>query len=169
MSVHLALIAAVARNNVIGAAGKLPWHLPSDLAFFKRVTMGKPVIMGRKTYEAISRPLSGRTNIVVSARKRLGVPGMHIARSLDKAIDLARKAAFDEHVDEIFVIGGGEIYRQAIGLADRLYITHVDADPVGDTLFPPIDPVIWTDWPASGVASGEKDTHSFDVRVYERR
>jgi dihydrofolate reductase len=169
LSVRLALIAAVARNNVIGASGKLPWHLPSDLAFFKRVTMGKPIIMGRKTFEAIGRPLPGRVNIVVTARKRYDVNGIQIGRSFEEAVELARKAAIAAHVDEIFVIGGGEIYRQAIGAADRLYITHVDAVPEGDTLFPSIDPAIWTGWPASGVTPGEKDTHSFEVRVYERR
>lgn len=169
MSVHVALIAAVARNNVIGVSGKLPWHLPSDLAFFKRVTMGKPIIMGRKTYETIGRPLPGRVNIVVTARKRYDAHGIQIGRSFDQAVELARKAAIAARVDEIFVIGGGEIYRQAIGDADRLYITHVDADPEGDTHFPSIDPAIWTGWAASGVAPGEKDTHSFVVRVYERR
>ncbi|MEX0627002.1 MAG: dihydrofolate reductase [Cucumibacter sp.] len=169
MTPRLAIIAAVARNNVIGAQGKLPWKLPSDLEFFKRVTMGKPVIMGRKTFESLRGPLSGRTNIVITARKRYKAPGAQVSPSFEEAVEAARKAAIGARMDEIFVIGGAQIYKHAIRTADRLYVTHVDAEPEGDATFPPIDPAIWVGWASADAEPTAKDSNSYEIRIYERR
>ena len=136
----LALIAAVARNGVIGANDALPWHLPGDLKHFRQVTLGRPVIMGRKTWESLApkfRPLPGRRNIVVSRQSGYPAAGAEIAGSLDAALALVGDA------DEAFVIGGAELYRQAIGLADRLVLTEIDADIDGNVHFPVIDRRCW--------------------------
>ena len=142
-AVRLSLIAAVARNGVIGAGNALPWQLSSDLKRFKTITMGKPVIMGRKTYDSIGKPLAGRTNIVVSRRVGFAPEGVIVAPTLDAAITAAKSDVQPRGDKEIFVIGGGSIYREAIDRADRLYITHVEAAVDGDTRFPPIDPADW--------------------------
>lgn len=130
------LIAALARDDVIGANGKMPWHLPEDLKRFKALTMGHPVVMGRKTWDSIGRPLPGRANIVVS-RSATSLPGATIARSLDEALALCAGAS------DAFVIGGGEIYREALPRASVLDLTLIDASFPGDTTFPLIDHVRW--------------------------
>jgi dihydrofolate reductase len=165
----LVLIAAVARNGDIGVAGGLPWKLPSDQQFFKRVTMGRPLIMGRKTFESLGRPLPGRTNIVVTRRSGYAAPGAVVVHSLDEALEAARAMAAADGVEEVFVIGGGEIYGQAIEDADRLLITHVDAAPEGDVRFPEIDPEKWAGFGVDDVAPSEEDTHAYEIRRYERR
>ncbi|HLG42419.1 MAG TPA: dihydrofolate reductase [Planctomycetota bacterium] len=132
----LSLIVAMARNRVIGAGGKLPWHLPADLKRFKQITMGRPVIMGRKTFESIGKPLPGRTNIVVTRRRGWTAKGCLAAHSLEEAIAAAGEG-------EVFVIGGGELYAAALRHADRLYVTEVDADVPGDTRFPELDMSRW--------------------------
>jgi len=137
MPPRISLVAAVARNGVIGDSGRLPWHLPEDLKRFKALTMGHVMIMGRKTHEAIGRPLPGRRTIVVSRQARIAFPGVETAASLEAAIALAGEAP------EIFVVGGGEIYVQALPLAHRLLLTEVDASPAGDAFFPPFDPARW--------------------------
>ena len=159
---HLALIAAVARNCVIGAGQKLPWRLSSDLQRFRRLTMGKPVIMGRRTFQSIGKPLAERTNIVVTRGGGSFPDGVRVAASLDAAIAIAGDAP------EIMVIGGGEIYAAAIDSADRLYITHVEATPEGDVHFPPIDPHIWTASSRERFPPGEKDSAASEFVVYER-
>lgn len=125
------LIAAAARTGVIGADNRLLWRIPEDFAFFKRTTMGSPVIMGRRTWESIGRPLPGRLNVVIS-RRAAALPGAVVVRSLAAALELTQDAP------RVFVIGGGEIYRQAMPLADRIWLTRVDADFRGDTHFPTI-------------------------------
>ncbi len=132
----LSLIVAMARNRVIGAGGKLPWHLPADLKRFKEITMGRPVIMGRKTFESIGKPLPGRTNIVVTRRRSWTAKGCRVAHSLEEAIAAAGEG-------EVFVIGGGELYAAALPQADRLYLTEVDADVPGDVRFPEVDLSRW--------------------------
>jgi len=169
MSITIAMIAAVGRNGAIGAGGDLPWRLPSDFAFYKRTTMGKPLIMGRKTFESIGRPLPGRTNIVVTRQAGYAPEGVEVFADLDAAIARGRDIAARDGVDEVFINGGGEIYRAAIGRADRLYITHVEAEPEGDTFFPQIDPAVWEGRDVPEVAPGERDSAGFVVRVYERR
>jgi dihydrofolate reductase len=160
----IALVAAVADNGVIGVGTGLPWRLSSDMKRFRALTIGKPVIMGRKTYETIGKPLVGRRNIVVTRRKDFAPEGVVVAPSLDAALALAAEGA----PDEIMVIGGGEIYAETIGRADRLYITHVEAKPEGDTRFPPIDPAIWRAGPEERLPAGEKDSAATRFIVYDR-
>ncbi len=136
---RISIIVARAQNGVIGIGNQMPWHLPEDLKFFKRVTMGKPVIMGRKTMESIGRPLPGRTNIVISRQGDLVRDGYRVVASLDAALDLARASG----ADEAMVIGGAQIYAQAMPLAQRLYVTEVHAVFDGDAHFDAPDPDDW--------------------------
>lgn len=137
----VSLVAAAAANGVIGRDNRMPWHLPEDLAHFKRLTLGHPVVMGRKTYEsilaALGKPLPGRTNIVVTRQAGFAAPGCIVAASLDAALAAAREAA------EIFVIGGAEIYRLALARADRVHLTLIDAAFEGDATFPALDTALW--------------------------
>ena len=167
----LAIYVAIAENGVIGSKGGLPWRLSSDLKRFKAGTMGKPIIMGRKTWESFPRqPLPGRLNIVVTRDKTYRAEGAETASSLQDAIALATiRGRCMAGADEICVIGGGEIYAQALPLADRLHVTHVLAKVDGDTVFPPIDPEIWYLVSAEDFPAGEKDTHATRYAVYERR
>jgi dihydrofolate reductase len=139
----LSLIAAVADNGTIGRNGQLPWYLPEDLKYFKRVTLGKPVIMGRKTWESIGRPLPGRTNIVISRQPDYCAEGARVVASLPEALKLAESIAEIDGAEEAMVIGGEEIYRLALPLADRLYITEVHAEVDGDACFPPWERSEW--------------------------
>ncbi len=164
--VRVALVAAVAENGVIGTGGDMPWRLSSDLRRFKRLTMGKPVVMGRKTFESIGKPLAGRVNIVVSRQPGFAPGGVLVAADLDAALDLARTQIGAG--DEMMVIGGGQIYAATIGRADRLYITHVAASPDGDTHFPPIDPAVWRVVSREAVPAGDKDSAATTFVVYER-
>lgn len=134
---------AVAENGVIGNDNTLPWKLPEDLRNFKRITMGKPVVMGRKTYESIGKPLPGRTNIVVTRNASFRAEGVHVVHSLDDALAMAREIAARAGVEEVMVMGGAEIYAVTIPRADRLYITEVHASVAGDAVLPTID---WTRW-----------------------
>ncbi len=134
------IVAAVARNGVIGAGGGLPWHLPDELRLFKETTLGHVLVMGRRTYESIGKPLPGRTTVVVTRRPDWspGAEAVVVAHGIDEALTRAR--AIDE---EVFVVGGGELYAAALPLADRLLLTHVDQEPEGDTMFPRVD---WSAW-----------------------
>jgi dihydrofolate reductase len=169
MRVPVAVIAAVAENGVIGAGNAIPWRLPSDSAFFKRTTLGKPVIMGRKTFESIGRPLPGRTNIVVTRQQGYQPDGVLVIDSLDAALQHAQAIAQADRAGEVMVAGGGEIYQEAMALADRLYITHVVASPVGETRFPPIDPTVWEVVEEPHVPRSDRDSADFRVKVYARR
>lgn len=166
----IAIYVAVAENGVIGREGGLPWRLSSDLKRFKAGTMGKPVIMGRKTWEGLGRPLPGRLNIVVTRDEKYRVEGAEVAGSIDDAVRLASvRGRCMAGADEICVIGGGEIYRQAIELADRLHVTHVLGSVDGDTRFPAIDPETWKPVRSEEFPAGEKDSHATRYVVYERR
>lgn len=167
--VRIAMIAAVGRNGAIGSGGDLPWRLPSDFAFYKATTMGKPLVMGRKTFESIGKPLPGRTNIVVSRQSGYAPEGVAVFATLDDAIEHAVSVARRDGVDEVFINGGGEIYRAAMSQADRLYITHVEATPEGDTFFPEIAQSEWEGRDLPQVVAGPRDSAPFTVRVYERR
>jgi len=169
VTVPVALIAAVAENGVIGAGNAIPWRLPSDFAFFKRMTVGKPLIMGRKTFESIGRPLPDRVNIVVSRQKGYQPDGVLVIDSLDAALEHAQSIAAADGAGEVMVAGGEEIYRSAMPLVDRLYITHVAMAPQGDALFPDIDPEVWKVVDEPAVAPHERDSAAFRVRIYERR
>ncbi|HEY5819776.1 MAG TPA: dihydrofolate reductase [Mesorhizobium sp.] len=168
----VAIYVAIANDNVIGREGGLPWRLSSDLQRFKTTTMGKPIVMGRKTWESFpKRPLPGRRNIVVSRDAAYQAPGAEVATSLEAALSLARTAD-GAPIDsgEICILGGGQIYGQALPLADRLYVTHVLADiPDGDTRFPAIDPSEWEAVSSEEFPAGPKDNFPTRYVVYERR
>ncbi len=168
MSVAVALIAAVAENGVIGDGNHIPWRLPGDFAHFKRMTMGKPLIMGRKTFESIGRPLPGRTNIVVSRQEGYQPDGVIVISSLEAALDHAQEIAKADRANEVMVGGGAEIYRQALPFADRMYITQVMLEPQGDAYFPPIDFEQWKPGGEINVAAHPDDSAAFRVRVYRR-
>jgi dihydrofolate reductase len=163
------LVAAVADNGVIGRGGGLPWRLKSDLRNFRAITMGKPVVMGRKTYLSIGKPLEGRTNIVVSRNRDFAAPGIVVAPSIELALAVARADALRRAADAAAVIGGAELYAHLIGSADRLVITRVHLRPEGDTLFPAIDPKLWREVERSEHGPGPDDAAAFSVLVYERR
>ena len=133
----LSLIAAVAENGVIGYKGALPWRLPDDMAHFRRTTLGKPVVMGRKTYESLGRPLPRRTNVVVTRNPDFAAPNVQVARNLDAALVLAAEAP------EVVVIGGAMLYAEALPAARRIYLTRVYGRPAGDVYFPELDPAEW--------------------------
>jgi dihydrofolate reductase len=163
------LVAAIGENNVIGHEGALPWRLKSDLQHFRRLTINRPVIMGRKTFHSIGKPLKDRTNIVLTRDLGLIAPGAVLATSLDAALAFARKDAQQRGVDEIMVIGGSDVFADTIGRADRLEITHVHASPPGDAFFPPIDPAVWQQVAWRDYPPGPNDSAGFTVAAYLRR
>ncbi|AUW03156.1 Key enzyme in folate metabolism. Catalyzes an essential reaction for de novo glycine and purine synthesis [Vibrio sp. B1FIG11] len=126
----ISMIAAMADNRIIGKDNQMPWHLPADFAWFKRCTMGKPVVMGRKTYESIGRPLPGRLNIVISRDASLSIEGVTTVTSIEQALEIAGE------VEEVMIIGGGAIYAACLPVANKLYVTHIEAEIEGDTQFP---------------------------------
>lgn len=164
----IALVVAVADNGVIGAEGAMPWRLATDMKRFRTLTMGKPVVMGRKTFASIGKPLAGRVNIVVTRQRGFAAEGVTVAASLEAALAAGAKAAVEEGAGEVMVIGGGEIYALAMPHANRLYVTHVHAKPGGDATFPPIDPARWRRSSSEEVPAGEKDTAATTFVTYER-
>ncbi len=165
----IVLVVAAALNGVIGRDGDLPWRLPSDLKRFKQVTIGKPVVMGRRTYQSIGKPLPGRPNIVVTRDTAFRPDGVIVARSLDEALVYARREAQALGVDQICIIGGGDIYRQTIATADVVYLTQVQAEVEGDTRFPMIDPAVFEIAQEEEIPQGEKDSHGMHFLTYVRR
>jgi len=164
--VALVLVTAVADNGVIGRDNVLPFRQSSDLKRFKSLTMGKPVLMGRKTYLSIGKPLPGRTNIVVSRNGDFASPGIVVAGNLDAALAAARGDALRRGVDEVVVIGGTDIFQQSMTLADRIEITHVHTRPAGDTYFPPIDGGLWREAARSEHPAGPRDEAAFSYVTY---
>lgn len=165
---RLALVVAVAENGVIGRAGDLPWRLSGDLKWFKNVTMGKPVIMGRKTFESIGKALPGRANIVITRRADFVAPGAEVVDSVDAGLAAARAAAEAGGVDEICVIGGAEIYQATLSRADRIYLTRVRAAPDGDAYFPALEDADWRAESAGRVVSGPKNDYDADLVILDR-
>lgn len=170
----ICLVVARGSNGVIGRDGDLPWRLRSDLQRFKAITIGKPCIMGRKTWESLPlRPLPGRLNVVLTRDEGWGddgqAKGALVCRTLDEAIEIAREQAQDDAVDEICVIGGAALFEAALPRAKRLYITEVEAAPEGDVHFPDFDADQWTDIASETHPAGEKDDHAFTFRTLERR
>ena len=164
----LVLVAAVARNRVIGGRNRLPWRLSSDLKRFKALTMGKPLVMGRKTFQSIARSLPGREMIVVTHDPGFSAEGVLIARGVEEALALAKERAAAMGADAIVVAGGGELYAQTIGRADRLAITEVALEPEGDVRFPPIDPALWREVSREPGERGPKDDSDFAFVEYAR-
>lgn len=156
------IVVAVSDNGVIGDGETMPWHLPADLKRMKRITMGKPLVMGRKTYRSIGRPLPGRTNIVVTRDRGFKVEGVEIAHDLDEALDLARRVALTDGVDEIIVFGGAEIYRQAFDKVQRIHLTEIHVDAEGQTRFPDYEKDEWKETEREDLpADGDAPAHSF--------
>jgi dihydrofolate reductase len=164
------IVAAVSRNGIIGRDGDMPWRLSTDLKRFKAMTIGKPVIAGRKTFVSFgSKALPGRPNIIVTRDAGYQPADVQVVHSLAEAYRLADELATASGADEICIIGGGDIYRQAIADADRLLITHVETAVEGDTSFPNIDPAVWQEVEAFDVPAGEKDNYPTRFVRYERR
>ena len=166
---RIVLVAAVAENGVIGRDNGMPWRLPGDLRHLKKTTLGKPVIMGRRTFESIGKPLPGRTNIVLTRDANFRAEGVLITRNIDDALTLAEREASKLGADEIAVIGGGEIYAQALPRAGRIYLTEVHAAPDGTARFPAFDRGIWREVSRDGPHQGPDDTYSYSFVVLERR
>jgi len=163
-SIKIAMIAAMGRNRVIGRDNKMPWHLPEDLKYFRATTWGKPIVMGRKTFDSLGRPLPGRSNIVVSRQVGLEIPGVQVVSSIEQGLERARHQAELDAVDEIMVIGGGKLYEQCLPLADRLYLTRVDLEPEGDAWFPEFSAAQWELSEERAVPAGEGyPAHAYQV------
>ena len=161
----IALVVAAAENNAIGKNNQLLWHLPKDLKFFKDVTWAGVVIMGRKTYESVNKPLPGRLNIVITSNKEWKRETVLTAPGLEEAIDLAKA----ENFKAIYIIGGGEIYKQAMHIADTIYITRVHASLDGDTYFPEIDPSQWSLSSRDDFAADEKHTYAYSFEKWDKK
>lgn len=159
----ISIIAAMARNRVIGRDNGLPWHLPADLRHFKTLTLGKPMIMGRRTWESLPGLLPGRRHIVVTHNADYEAEGADVAHSLDDAIALAGDVA------EVMIVGGARLYEQALSTADRVYLTLIDADIDGDTFFPPIDPGSWIEVSSESHEPDDKHPYAYRFATLERR
>jgi dihydrofolate reductase len=166
--IRLAMAAAVGRNGVIGREGALPWRLPSDLARFKAATLGKPVLMGRKTWDSIGRALPGRPNLVLTRDANLRAPGAWVFSDLALAVAAGRALARAAGAEECVVIGGGALYQALLDQADRLYLSMVEASPEGDARFPAFDPAAFRETACEAVAPGPRDDHAFTWRVLDR-
>ena len=164
-SMTISLIVAAAENDVIGRNGQMPWRIPSDLKTFRRLTLGKTVIMGRKTFQSLGKPLDGRLNIVVSRDRLFELAGATVVQSLEAAIDLAKRSAGD---GEIMVIGGAQIYRAALPSANRIYLTRVHARPEGDTTFAIPDDETWQQVSSAQLPQADNDDYSCSLLVFER-
>ncbi|MEM9632958.1 MAG: dihydrofolate reductase [Pseudomonadota bacterium] len=166
---EIVVFAAVARNGIIGAENDMPWKLSTDLKRFKKMTLGKPVIMGRKTFLSFGgRPLPGRPHVIISRDPDYAPEGAEAATSLEAAFDRGRELAAELKADEIICMGGGQIYAQAMQNADRLELTEVDAEPDGDTRFPEIDPKIWQEVYREAGIRTDKDSADFTFVTYRR-
>ncbi|MFN3571901.1 MAG: dihydrofolate reductase [Phenylobacterium sp.] len=161
---------ARARNGVIGRGGDLPWRLKTDLANFRATTMGKPVIMGRKTWESLpKKPLPGRTNIVLTRDGAFEAKGALVCEDFSEAVQIAREQAQDDGVTEVCVIGGASLFELALPRAQRIYLTEVEAEAEGDVTLAPFDESAWTEVRRESFPAGEGDDHPFTIRVLERR
>jgi len=158
----VSIIVAMAKNRVIGADNGIPWHLPNELKLFKSVTMGHHIVMGRRTYESINRLLPGRTTVIVTRQPGYRVSGAKIAHGLEDAI-----AACDADY-EIFVIGGAELFKSALPIADRIYLTTVDAEPAGDTLMPEFDLGKWRETSSQSYPADNGHRHAYRFAIYDR-
>ena len=162
----ISLVVAAAKNNAIGKDNKLLWCLPNDMRYFKNVTWGMPVIMGRKTFESLGKPLRGRKNIVITRQQGWHPDGVVVVKNLDDAFFVARET----DANEVMVIGGGEIYKATIGMADRVYITRVDAEfDDADTFFPAIDPGHWRLVSQKNHEADEMNSYNYSFQVWERK
>lgn len=160
----ISLVVAAAKNNVIGKDNQLVWNLPNDMKYFKNVTWGMPVVMGRKTFEALGKPLPGRKNIILTRQANWNVEGTIPVKTLEDAMFLVK--AMD--VKEMMVIGGGEIFKMVFEKAKRIYLTRVDAEPEGDAYFPAIDPKVWRLVSQKDYEADEKHMYNYSFQIWER-
>lgn len=160
----ISLVVAAASNNAIGKEGTMPWHLPNDMKHFKNITWGMPVIMGRKTFESLGKPLAGRKNIVISRQPGWNAAGTIVVKSIDDALFVASQA----DANEVMVIGGGEIYKALYTKASRIYLTRVEAEPEADTFFPAIDPEQWYLVNQQNHEADEKNAYNYSFQTWER-
>lgn len=167
--IEVVIVVARAKNGVIGREGDMPWRLSTDLKRFKALTMGKPLVMGRKTLESFPSLLPGRPHIVITRNADYTREGVTVVGSLEAGLAEGVRQAKQCGVDAVFVVGGGDIYRQALPLADRLHITHIDAAPEGDTTFPAISAEEWVSEEEVSVPAGERDDHATVYAIYRRR
>lgn len=165
----LVIVVAVARNGVIGRENGLPWHMRSDLKHFRAATMGKPLVMGRKTYESIGRPLPGRETIILTRDAAFSPAGTHQAASLEDAVELADRLASQRGAEEIVIAGGAAVYAAAMPFVQRMVVTEVDLSADGDARFPAIDPADWAETSRLNYPRGEGDDAAYAVVTYERR
>lgn len=168
-SLPLVLVVAVAENGVIGRKGGLPWRIPGDLKHFKAVTMGKPMVMGRKTYESIGKPLPGRTSVVLTRDKNWRVDGVLVGHSLDEILKLANEEAKRTGASEIAIIGGSALFDETLPIAAKIELAEVHAKPEGDVFFPKFDRTIWRETRREGPMQSEKDDHAYSVVTLERK
>jgi dihydrofolate reductase len=164
----VALVVARARNGVIGKNNQLPWHLPNDLAFFKRITMNKPLIMGRNTWQSLGKPLPGRDNIVVTRQTNFQAEGAWVVHSIESALTLASTLADARHSDEIMIIGGAQLYADAMPFTTRAYMTEVDADIEGDTFFPTLNHKEWRETFRESFAACKRNAYPYSFITLER-
>jgi dihydrofolate reductase len=161
----ISLVVAASENNAIGKNNQLLWHLPNDLKFFKNTTWGSVVVMGRKTFESVNKPLPGRTNIVITQQANWNAENVIVASSLDDAIQKAHAT----NCKEIFIIGGGEIYKQSLPLADKVYLTRVHTQIDGDTFFPVLNETDWTLISNENFEADEKHLYNYTFQIFERK
>ena len=165
----IALVVAMGENRAIGRDGTLPWHLRSDMKFFRKVTMGKPVIMGRRTFESLPRVLDGRLNVVLTRDADFAASGAVVARSLEEGLVVARESASQEGANEIMIIGGEDVFREVLPQVDRIYLTQVHARPEADTWFPALAAGAWQEVFREAHSAGPHDDHDFSLVILERR
>ena len=169
MSVKVSLIAAVAENGVIGKDNQLPWHIKSEFQYFKNTTVGHPIVMGRRSFESLGKPLPKRANIVVTRDKNFQAAGVIVAHSLEEGIKIAKDIAVKEKLGEVFIGGGADIYRLSLPGADRLYLTEVHMKPDGDTRFPDFDRGDWKEVKREFHPKKEGETADYTITVLERK
>lgn len=162
-------VVAVAENGVIGRDGDLPWRLPSDLKRFRQLTLDRPVIMGRKTYASIGKPLDRRDNIVLTRQPGFSAPGIHVVSTIQAALELGRTLALKRGAEEIAVIGGAEVFQAALPFAERVYLTLVHAAPAGDVTLPPFDPTQWRETAREPLQQAAGDQYAADFVVLNRQ
>ena len=169
MSVAITLIAAIGENHVIGDEGRIPWRLPSDFAFFKSMTLGKPVIMGRKTFESIGKPLPGRETIVLTRDAGFAAAGTHVVHDLASALDLGQALGRRMGADSVVVAGGAQVYAEALPLVSRIHLTRVEAEPEGDAVFDAPDPARFRELAREAHPAGPDDEFAFAFVDFVRR
>ena len=166
---RISLIVALSENHVIGRNNKLPWYLPNDLKYFKQVTMGLPIVMGRKTFESIGKPLPGRTNIVVTRNGDWSAEGVRVAHSLEEAFSLAESIAEIDGREELMIIGGDQIYQSALPLVDRMYLTEVHAHVEGDAYFPTFERDAWQEIAREDFSAADPNPYDYSFVVLDRK